>query len=170
MRARIVLLCVVLIVAAGVFASVDREAAGQVTAASGIKDVKVESLGHGPSAAASGYTLILSRLTFAPGGIIEMHTHPGDAVFYVESGQITWVTGMGAPLFTSAAAAAANAAGTPTPPETLTPGQEIVLEAGDSVFYTGQDSHSVRNDGTVDAVVLYSALRDASQPGITFTP
>lgn len=168
MRPRVVLLCALLVVVGGVFASAGREAAGQVTTAAGIKDVKVESLGHGPSAAAPGQTLILSRLTFAPGGMIDMHTHPGDAVFYVESGQITWVTGMGAPLFTSAAAAAANAAGTPTPPETLTPGQETVLEAGDSVFYTGHDSHEVRNDGTADAVVLYSALRASDEPGITF--
>jgi hypothetical protein len=44
----------------------------------------------------------------------------------------------------------------------------VVLEPGDSVFYDGQTSHAVRNDGAEEAVVLYSALRAADQPGITF--
>jgi hypothetical protein len=44
----------------------------------------------------------------------------------------------------------------------------VVLEPGDSVFYDGQTSHAVRNDGAEEAVVFYSALRAADQPGITF--
>jgi quercetin dioxygenase-like cupin family protein len=135
---------------------------------SGITDVKVETLGRSPSAAAPGYVLLLSRLTFAPGGSIAMHTHPGDAVFYVESGTITWTTGTGSPLLTRAAAGAAIAAGTPTPPETLVAGMDVVLEPGDSVFYDGQTSHEVRNDGAGEAVVLYSGLRAADEPGISF--
>jgi quercetin dioxygenase-like cupin family protein len=168
MRLRIVLLCAMLLIAGGLIASSGSEVAGQGTPAAGISDVKVEVLGRGPSSAAPGYTLLLSRLTFAPGGSIALHTHPGDAVFYVESGRITWTTGEGVPLLTRADAAAAIAAGTPTPPETLTPGQEVVLEPGDAVFYDAHTSHSVRNDGTEEAVVLYSALRATDQPGITF--
>jgi quercetin dioxygenase-like cupin family protein len=136
--------------------------------AMGITDVKVETLGRGPSQAAPGYTLLLSRLTFAPGGSIAMHTHPGDAVFYVESGKIRWVTGEGAPLLTRAAAAQAIAAGTPTPPEVLSAGEEVILEPGDAVFYDGQTSHEVSNPGAEDAIVLYSGLRAADQPGITY--
>jgi quercetin dioxygenase-like cupin family protein len=137
-------------------------------AASGITDVKVETLGFGPSSVAPGNTLLLIRLTFAPGGSIALHTHPGDAVFAVQSGRITWTTGEGTPLLTRAAAAAAIAAGTPTPPESLVAGEEVVLEPGDAVFYDRQTSHAVRNDGTEEAIVLYSALRAADQPGISF--
>jgi quercetin dioxygenase-like cupin family protein len=137
-------------------------------APAGITDVKVETLGRGPSSAAPGYALLLSRLTFAPGGSIALHTHPGDAVFYVASGTIAWTTGEGTPLLTRAAAAVAIAAGTPTPPEELSANQEVMLEPGDSVFYDGQTSHAVRNDGAEEAVVLYSGLRAADQPGITF--
>jgi quercetin dioxygenase-like cupin family protein len=137
-------------------------------AGSGITDVKVETLGRGPSSAAPGYTLLLSRLTFAAGGSIALHTHPGDAVFYIASGTIAWTTGEGTPLLTRANAAAAIAADTPTPPESLTAGQEVVLESGDAVFYDGHTSHAVRNDGTEEAVVLYSGLRAIDQPGISF--
>jgi quercetin dioxygenase-like cupin family protein len=134
----------------------------------GITGVKTETLGRGQSTAAPGYTLLLFRLTFAPGGRIDLHRHPGDAVFFVDSGSITWTTGEGTPLLTRAAAAAAIAAGTPTPPEQLAAGQEVVLEPGDAVFYDGQTSHAVRNDGAEEAVVLYSGLRASDQPGITF--
>ena len=137
-------------------------------AGTGLTDVTVETLGRGPSRAAPGYTLLLSRLTFAPGGSIGLHTHPGDAVFYVASGRISWITGEGQPLLMRAAAARAIAVGTPTPPEVLTAGHEVTLEPGDAVFYDGRTSHEVSNPGSVEAVVLYSGLRAAEQPGITF--
>jgi quercetin dioxygenase-like cupin family protein len=167
MRLRVVLLSAVLLVAGAVLAPSVPGAAQQATpAASEITAVTVETLGRGPSSAAPGYTLLLSRLTFAPGGGIALHTHPGDAVFFVASGRITWTTGEGTPLLTRAAAA--SAAGTPAPPETLSPGQEVVLGPGDAVFYDGQTSHAVRNAGAEEAVVLYSGLRAADQPGISF--
>jgi quercetin dioxygenase-like cupin family protein len=170
MRPKIILLSVWLLIAAVVSAVGFQVAARQATpSASGITDVTVETLGRGPSAAAPGYTLLLSRLTFAPGGSIALHRHPGDAVFYVQSGEITWTTGEGTPLLTRASAAEAIAAGTPVPPESLVAGETVVLEAGDSVFYDGQTSHEVRNDGVEEGVVLYSGLRSADEPGIVFT-
>ena len=169
MRVRVVLLSAALLVAGTPLTTGALGAARQATpATSGITDVRVETLGRGPSSAASGYTLLLIRLTFAAGGSIALHTHPGDAVFFVESGRIAWTTGEGTPLLTRAAAAAAIAAGTPTPPEPVAAGQEVVLEPGDAVFYDGQTSHAVRNDGAEEAVVLYAGLRAADQPGITF--
>jgi quercetin dioxygenase-like cupin family protein len=171
MRRHVVLgLTVVLVVGALLGTSRAQGHVQQTTppAASGITGVKVETLGRGPSRAAPGNTLLLFRMTFAPGGKIALHRHPGDGVFYVDSGRITWTTGEGTPLLTRAAAAAAIAAGTPTPPEPLAAGQEVVLEPGDAVFYDGQTSHEVRNDGAEEAVVLYAGLRAADQPGITF--
>jgi quercetin dioxygenase-like cupin family protein len=143
-------------------ANLTRAAQSGTPMASGIVDVKVETLERGPSQAAPGYTLSLSRLTFAPGGVIALHTHPGDAVFYVASGHVAWTTGQGAPLLTRA-----GAVGTPTP-ETLTPGQTTMLGPGDAVFYDGRTSHEVRNDGSEPALVLYSALRASDRPGISF--
>lgn len=169
MRPSIVLLSATLLLASITFASHVEVVAQQTTpVTSGITDVTVETLGRGTSSAAPGYTLLLSRLTFSPGGSIALHTHPGDAVFAVASGRIMWTTGDGTPLLTRADAAAAIAAGTPTPPQPLAAGQEVALETGDAVFYDGQTSHSVRNDGTEDATVLYSGLRASDQPGITF--
>jgi quercetin dioxygenase-like cupin family protein len=167
MRFRVVLLTALLLIAGAAFAPGMRGAAVETTpAGAGIANVKVALLGSGMSAGAPGYVLLLSRLTFAPGGSIALHTHPGDAVFFVESGRITWTTGAGTPLLTRAGAATAT--GTPTAPEALAVGEEVVLEPGDAVFYDGQTSHAVRNDGAEDAVVLYSGLRAADQPGISF--
>jgi quercetin dioxygenase-like cupin family protein len=169
MRLKLMLLFTVLLTVITMIGTGQQGMAQQATpTATGITNVKVETLGNGPSSAAPGYTLLLSRLTFAPGGSIALHTHPGDAVFYVASGHITWVTGEGTPLLTRATARAAITAGTPTPPETLSPGQEVDLAPGDAVFYDGNTSHSVRNDGAEEAVVLYSALRAADEAGITF--
>ena len=136
-------------------------------APSGITGVQVETLGRGASMAAPGYTLQLIRLTFAPGGRIAMHSHPGDAVFYVESGTIGWTTGSGTPMLTRAGTGTA-VAGSPVPTEPLTAGAEVLLQAGDAVFYDQEATHDVRNTGSEPAVVLYSALRAADQPGISF--
>ena len=136
-------------------------------APSGITDVKVETLGRGASSAAPGYALQLVRLTFAPGGRIALHSHPGDAVFYVESGTIGWTTGAGTPLLTRAGAGT-PVAGSPVPAEPILAGSEILLQAGDAVFYDQDATHDVRNAGSEPAVVLYSALRAADQPGIAF--
>jgi quercetin dioxygenase-like cupin family protein len=163
MKTRYLALTVVILVVAVALLAGSPGAAQQVE---GIKDVKVERLGQGKSSAAPGYNLGLSRLTFAPGGSIAMHSHPGDAVFYVESGTITWITGQGAPILTRAGAGN----GTPAPTETLAVGQSVTLNAGDSVFYDAQASHEVRNDGTTEAVVLYSSLRSDALPGIQFVP
>lgn len=132
----------------------------------GIAGVVVETLGRGPSAVAPGYTLQLIRLTFSPGGRIAMHNHPGDAVFAVESGSIGWTTGAGQPLLTRARTGAA--ASSPVPAEPLAVGAEVVLQAGDAVFYDQTATHDVRNAGSEPAVVLYAALRQADAPGIAF--
>lgn len=138
-------------------------------AASGISGVTVETLGHGPSGTAPGYTLQLIRLTFAPGGRIAMHHHPGDAVFYVESGDIGWTTGSGTALLSRAMAGTPSAGATPAAPEPLSAGSEVLLHAGDAVFYDQDVTHDVRNPGAEPAVVLYAAIRAGDQPGITFT-
>jgi quercetin dioxygenase-like cupin family protein len=148
--------------------SVSALAQSATPAASGITDVRVETLGRGASTAAPGYALQLIRLTFAPGGRIAMHSHPGDAVFYVESGTIGWTTGSGTPLLTRAGTGTPMP-GSPVPAEPLTTGAEVLLQPGDAVFYDQEATHDVRNAGSEPAVVLYSALRAADQPGITFT-
>src|SRR3954470_9744404 len=109
------------------FWSVSAVAQTGTPAPSGITDVQVETLGRGASTAAPGYGLQLIRLTFAPGGRIAMHSHPGDAVFYVESGTIGWTTGSGTPLL-ARAGTGTSAAGSPVPAEPLVAGAEVLLE------------------------------------------
>src|SRR5215212_749117 len=116
------------------FWSVSAVAQAGTPAPSGITDVQVETLGRGASTAAPGYGLQLIRLTFAPGGRIAMHSHPGDAVFYVESGTIGWTTGSGAPLLTRAGSGT-PVTGSPMPTELLMAGEEVILQPGDAVFY-----------------------------------
>ena len=170
MRRNVILTLIVVFVVGALLGA--RSAPGQARqgtpASNGVSNVTAEVLGRGPSSVAPGYGLQLIRLSFAPGGSIALHRHPGDAVFFVESGEIAWTTGEGQPLLTRAAVRAAAAAGTPSAPEALAPGQEVLLEAGDAVFYDGATTHAVRNPGTEPAVVLYSALRAAYQPGIEF--
>jgi mannose-6-phosphate isomerase-like protein (cupin superfamily) len=58
--------------------------------------------------------------------------------------------------------------GSPGPAEPRLAGAEVLLQPGDAVFYDQEATHDVRNAGNEPAVVLYSALRAADQPGITF--
>lgn len=122
--------------------------------------VTTEVLGSGQPDAATGLALALLRITFEPGAVAAPHTHPGATVFYIESGELTFALLDGVATLTPAG-------GTPDAPsatEELTAGSEVILTAGDSVFYQGDAVLDERNDGDEPVVILASNLRGIDEP------
>ncbi|MGI8476058.1 MAG: hypothetical protein ACR2OO_06785 [Thermomicrobiales bacterium] len=126
--------------------------------ASNAKGLKIEVLGKGLPDAGPGHTLMLVRLTFAPGGFVGLHQHPGALVLAIESGELNYTLKEGSAQILHPAVD-----GTPGPTEELKPGVETTLKAGDALFEQGV-IHSARNVGTVPTVVLVSGLIETGHP------
>ena len=62
----------------------------------------------------------------------------------------------------------APAAATPTAAEAIPVGEEITLNAGDTIYYDAAVLQSERNDGAEDAVVLVANLRGVDEPARQF--
>ena len=124
--------------------------------------VKTDILGNGQPDAAPGEALGMRRNTFAPGGMVPAHMHPGTLVLHVESGELTYTLIEGTVQIQRAATD-----GTPGPIEELGPGQETVLRAGDWLFEQGV-VHSARNATSGETVVLVASLTAADMPFTVF--
>jgi mannose-6-phosphate isomerase-like protein (cupin superfamily) len=110
---------------------------------------------------APGMTLQFERYTWLPGVVTEMHTHPGEVdIMYVQSGEIAWSVENGDAQITRAAMD-----GAPGASETLSPGAEVTLHAGDSVVfdYTAGLRHQGRVVGGAPAVMLVAHIHDPSK-------
>jgi mannose-6-phosphate isomerase-like protein (cupin superfamily) len=129
--------------------------------------VTTELLGRHPSAVAAGQALALMRVTFAPGGSVTAHTHPGDTIYHLVAGtlQFTLLTGEAQLV---RATNGTPAVGTPTAVEPVPVGEEITLQAGDTIYYSSAAVQTERNDGDVDAVVLVANLRGVDEPARQF--
>jgi quercetin dioxygenase-like cupin family protein len=136
-------------------------------AASGGTGVTTEVLGRFPSELAPGQALALLRITFAPGGSVAPHTHPGETVFHLASGTLQFTLHEGAAQLVRAVDGV-PAAATPTAGEAISVGEEITLSAGDTIYYDAAVVQSERNDGGEDAVVLVSNLRGVDEPARQF--
>jgi quercetin dioxygenase-like cupin family protein len=127
--------------------------------------VTTEALGRVPSALAPGQALALLRITFAPGGSVAPHTHPGETIYHLAAGTLQFTLHEGAAQLVRAGAAAA---GTPPAGEAIAVGAEITLNAGDTIYYDAAVVQSERNDGDEDAVVLAANLRGVDEPARQF--
>lgn len=110
---------------------------------------------------APGMTLQLERYTWLPGVITEMHTHPAEIdIMFIQSGEIAWSVENGEAQITRAARD-----GQPGPNETLSPGEEATLHAGDTVIfdYTTGLRHQGRVVGEAPAVMLVAHIHDPSK-------
>jgi hypothetical protein len=136
-------------------------------AAGGATGVTTELLGRHPSAVAPGQALALMRITFAPGGGVASHTHPGDTVYHLVSGTLRFTLLQGEAQLVRATNGT-PAAGTPTAVEPVPVDTEIALNAGDTIYYSASALQSERNDGDVDAVVLVANLRGSDEPARVF--
>ena len=129
--------------------------------------VTTEVLGRFPSELAPGQALALLRITFAPGGSVTPHTHPGETVFHLASGTLQFTLHEGEAQLVRAVDGT-PAAATPTAGEAIAVGEEITLHAGDTIYKDGAVLQSERNDGTEDAVILVANLRGVDEPARQF--
>ncbi len=170
MRRFTIVILVVAIGLIGLFA-VGPVAVGQTQqstpAAGGSTGVTTEVLGRFPSELAPGQALALLRITFAPGGSVSPHTHPGETVFHLAAGTLQFTLHEGEAQLVRAVDGA-PAAATPTAGEAIPVGEAITLHAGDTIYKDAAVLQSERNDGTEDAVILVANLRGVDEPARQF--
>jgi quercetin dioxygenase-like cupin family protein len=133
----------------------------------GTAGVTTEVLGRTEAARAPGQALFLLRVTFAPGGAVTAHVHPGATIYHLASGALRF-TLLGGEATLVRAVAGAPAAATPAAAAAIPVGQELTLAAGDTIYYDGEAVQVERNDGAEPAVVLVSNLRGADEPARHF--
>ena len=121
-------------------------------------DVSAQVFGNASPAAAPGQTQVLVRITFAPGGSLGPHTHPGTLIASIESGTLGFTLVDRGEM----AIMRSGDAGTPAAEEPITMGQEAELNAGDWFVETGM-VHSARAIGDEPVVVTISGLIEAGQ-------
>jgi quercetin dioxygenase-like cupin family protein len=129
--------------------------------------VTTEVLGQVEPASAPGQALFLLQVTFAPGGMVAAHVHPGATIYHVAEGTLQFELHAGEARIVRAATGT-QATGTPTAAELIPIGQVIALTAGDTVHYDGEAVQTERNDGDTPAVVLVSNLRGTDEPAREF--
>ncbi len=113
-----------------------------------------------PTARAAGQTLYQARFTFNPGAEIYPHSHPGSVLLCVSSGAFGWTLVEGV-----AHVVRGSASGEEVATEDLgTPGDEVVLEPGDAIYYEDDVVHTARGAGDEPAIVLGTLLLTAGEP------
>lgn len=121
--------------------------------------VTAEVLAGVPSDRAPGQTVYLARFVFQPGAEIFPHSHPGTTVLGVISGSFGWTLVQGTAHIVRGAAAGGTAT------EDLTqPGDDVVLEPGDAIFYEDDVVHTARGAGDEPAVVLGTLVLTSGEP------
>ena len=123
--------------------------------------VTAEVLAAAPSVSAPGQTVYVARFVFKPGASIFPHSHPGTTVLGVVSGSFGWTLKAGTAHVIRGAGAGATG-----PVEDLTkPGTDVILKAGDAIYYESDVVHTARGAGsTKPAVVLGSLVLKTGAP------
>ena len=121
-------------------------------------NVSVQVLGRVPYE--DGRDIALVRIIWGPDGSIGAHTHPAMMWVTVESGQFG-LTLLEDAEMTVTRAATTDAEATQ---ETLTPNEEVVLEAGDGFVETGM-VHGARNMSSTEPMsTIFAAVVETGQP------
>jgi len=153
----------VALVIVGALVFTPRIAAQDATPPAGVElapGVYAEVLAGVPSDRAEGQTLYSARFTFEPGQGIFPHSHPGTTDLSVVSGRFGWTLVEGTAYVIRGAAAGATDI-----TETLSePGDDVILEPGDTIFYEDDVVHTARGAGDEPAIVLGSLLLTTGQP------
>lgn len=122
--------------------------------------VTAEVLAAAPSTVAPGQTVYVARFVFQPGASIFPHSHPGTTVLGVASGSWGWTLKAGKAHVIRGAGAGATG-----PVEDLTkPGTDVILKAGDAIYYESDVVHTARGAGATEAVVLGSLVLKTGAP------
>ena len=117
--------------------------------------IDVVRLASGLPRALAGEGLVMFRVTYAPGAVIEPHTDPGAAMYSVESGTIT--------LRVETGVASLQHAGSEETRD-LHVGDSVTMAAGDAVFYDAGTTHRTSNGGKEPAVMIVSAIFVPNRP------
>lgn len=117
-----------------------------------------ELLGHGLPNAAPGFDLSLYRVTFGAGAALPSHTHPGASVVYVESGTMAFTSVQGEARLMRAGSAP-DAEG-----EVLAVDTEVMVNAGDTLFFPDAHGDIATNAGDDDLVLLLANLHAEGEP------
>lgn len=120
-----------------------------------VTGVTVMPIGQAMPQEASGNALVLLRLTIAPGGGFETHTHPGTLIASIESGtfDLTQMDDMEMSV--------TRATGESEP---MTKGVTLTLDPGDWFVEPGGMVHTGFNNGTEPTVVLLTGVVDPNLP------
>lgn len=101
-----------------------------------------------------------ARFVFQPGAEIFPHSHPGTTVLGVVSGSFGWTLKAG-----TAHVIRGAGAGSAGPVEDLTePGADVILKAGDAIYYESDVVHTARGAGETEAVFPGSLVLTAGAP------
>ena len=111
--------------------------------------VTAEVFAAAPSDRAPGQTVYLARFVFQSGAELFPHSHPGTTVLGIVSGELGWTLVKGTAHVVRGAAAGATG-----PTEDLTdPGDDVILEPGDAIYYEDDVVHTARGAGNEPAVL-----------------
>jgi len=139
--------------------------ASAATPVAAAAEVVVRRLGRSASELAPRNDLVLHTITFQPGSSLTPHVHPGETIFYLESGSLVFVLLEGEAKLMRGANATSSPA-TPGPNDAVPIGVEIEVNAGDTLFYDESAVQTEGNVGTEDAVALVINQRGAEDPRI----
>jgi quercetin dioxygenase-like cupin family protein len=135
-------------------------AAGAISLTELAPGVTAEVLAAAPSTVAPGQTVYVARFVFQPGASIFPHGHPGTTVLGVVSGSFGWTLKAGVAHVIRGAGAGATG-----PVEDLTePGADVILKAGDAIFYESDVVHTARGADGTEAVILGSLVLQTGAP------
>ena len=122
--------------------------------------VTAEVLAAAPSTVAPGQTVYVARFIFQPGAEIFPHSHPGTTVLGVISGSFGWTLKAG----TAHVIRGAGAGATGPAEDLIKPGTDVILKAGDAIFYESDVVHTARGAGDTESVILGSLVLKAGAP------
>jgi quercetin dioxygenase-like cupin family protein len=135
-------------------------AAGPISLTVLAPGVTAEVLAAAPSTVAPGQTVYVARFVFQPGASIFPHSHPGTTVLGVASGSFGWTLKAGKAHVIRGAGAGATG-----PVQDLTePGTDVILKAGDAIYYESDVVHTARGAGKTKTVILGSLVLKAGAP------
>lgn len=135
-------------------------AAGPISVNELAPGVTAEVLAAAPSVVAPDQTVYVARFVFQSGAPIFPHYHPGTTVLGVVSGSFGWTLKAGKAHVVRGAGAGATG-----PVEDVTePGMDVVLNAGDAIYYESDVVHTARGAGDTEAVILGSLVLKTGAP------
>lgn len=134
-------------------------AAGQATATptmpSCMVGVEIQPLAQGMPPDAGGRALIVARLTIAPGGGFDVHTHPGMLTVTVDSGHLTFTQVDDGEMVLNRADATT---------EPIVKNDDVILDSGDWLVESEGMLHMAWNRSDEPTVVILSGLVDPTLP------